>query len=109
MTKLKFDKDGNFIRESINYKIKHDNLTKDMIKELKEQSKIIDDKEKRTFWCLKHKCFHRYLNKGKINQTYQKCLLSFNFYKFKEHMTNTEIFKLSFKKNWNQQKANYYK
>lgn len=69
-------------------------------------------KEKRTFWCTKHKTFHKFLYHGKPSKTYNKCLNSKNkdcFYQFKELIPNSILFKLQFKKNWKQEKADYYK
>lgn len=98
---IEFDMYGNLIPRIVKYRPKQSNLTKDEIKELK--------KEKRTFFCSKHNCFHKYLNGSKISKRYQECLTSQNVYKFKENMSNTELFKNSFKRNWSQDKANYYK
>ncbi len=60
--------------------------------------------EKRLFYCKKHKTFHRYRFQGKPSKTYQKCLDSDNFYKFKENIENYELFKLDFKRVWKREK-----
>lgn len=97
-----FDKNGNLIPNVVNYEVKHDDKTiqeiRDATLERKENSKVIKENEKRSFYCHKHKTFHKYLYHGKPSKTYQKCLLSKDFFKFTENMKNSEIFNIKFKK-----------
>ncbi len=76
---------------------------------LSRERKIKNKHEKRTFYCSKHKIFHRYLYKNKVSKTYIKCLKNELNPKFKDDFTNQELFLMSFRNNWNQDKANYYK
>lgn len=70
----------------------------------------INKNEKRTFYCNFHKTFHRYLYHGKPSITYRNCLNKpSHFNQFKELIPNSILFKLEFKKNWKQSKADYYK
>ena len=66
-------------------------------------------KEKRTFFCSKHNCFHKYKFHGKPSKTYQKCMTEGNVLKYKNDYTSNELFLMNFRKNWKQEKANYYK
>lgn len=59
--------------------------------------------EKRTYFCEKHKIFHKHLFQGKPSKTYRKCLNSGNLYEFKENIDNYDLFKMDFKRKWKNQ------
>ena len=104
-----FDMYGNVIPKVINFKPKLSEFDKDIIKEVSKKFDIDITTENRTYFCNKHKCFHKKLRGNKPSQTYIKCLQSNNIEKFLDDYTTSEQFKMSLKKNWNQDKANYYK
>lgn len=56
-----FDKEGNLIRDIINYKPKHDDLTNDLINETFEK-----------YFCSKCDTYHKRNIGNKINQTFIK-------------------------------------
>jgi len=58
---LIFDKEGNLIRDSVNFKVKHDDLTNDLINEYTEK-----------YYCSKCDTFHKRLFRGKQNQSFIK-------------------------------------
>ena len=104
-----FDMYGNVIPRIVKYKPKLSDLDKDIIKEVSKKFEIDINTETRSFFCNKHQCFHKKVRGNKPNQTYIKCLQSGNIVYFKDDLTTSELFTMSFRKNWNQDKANYYK
>lgn len=58
---IAFDKEGNLIRDKINYKPKQSELTKDVISELINK-----------YFCSKCDTYHKKKFKSKINQTFIK-------------------------------------
>ena len=104
-----FDLYGNVIPKVVKFKPKLTDFDKDIIKEVVKKFDIDIEKENRTFYCKKHKCFHKAMRGSKKNQTYVKCLQSGNIEKFLDDFSTSEQFKMSFKNNWNQDKADYYK
>jgi hypothetical protein len=58
---LIFDKEGNLIRDSIKYKVKHDDLTNDLINEYTEK-----------FFCSECDTYHKKHFRGKLSQTFIK-------------------------------------
>jgi len=60
---LIFDKEGNLIRDSVNFKVKHNDLTNDLINEL-----INEYTEK--YFCSKCDTYHKRMYRGKISQTF---------------------------------------
>ena len=104
-----FDMYGNIIPRTIKYRPKLSDLDKDIIKEVSKKFDIDINTETRTYFCKEHKIFHKAFRKDKKNQTYAKCLQLGNIEKFLDDYSTSEQFKMSLKKQWNQDKANYYK
>ena len=104
-----FDMYGKRIPNVVKYKPKLTDFQKDIIKEVSKKFDIDIKTENRTFFCKKHQCFHKAIRGNKPNQTYIKCLKSGNIIKFLDNYSTSEQFKISFSKQWNQDKANYYK
>lgn len=104
-----FDMYGNIIPQKIKHKKELTNEQKEIIREVRKKHNIDINTETRTYFCNIHNRFHNYLWQNKPSQTYIKCLKSGNILKFKDDYTNSELFKMSFSKNWNQEKADYYK
>lgn len=56
-----FDKEGNLIRDSVKYKVKHDDLTNDLINEYTEK-----------YYCSKCDIFHKRMFRGKPSERFKK-------------------------------------
>lgn len=103
-----FDMYGNVIPSKINKKQHLTIEQKEIIREVRIKHKTDIINEKRTYFCIKHNRFHKYLIGNKPSKTYLKCLKSGNILKFKDDYSNTELFKMDFSNKWNKDKANYY-
>lgn len=111
---MDYDKNGNVVLTSVNFKTEHSKSWQDEIDEAVKKNKksvakpigIIEYKHS-PYYCNKCECFHKYLFRGKPSATHKKHFK--HIYKYKSDFSQTELFKLSFKKGWNQPKANYYK
>lgn len=102
--KLSFDKDGKYKPDKIS-KIIND-YPKPKIKKPKPLFKNkLGKVEKREFYCYKHKTFHKHKFRDNPSKTYQKCIDSDNFHKFKENMDYDELFRVNFKRNWKRKKS----
>ena len=110
---MDYDKHRNIALTSLNFKIKHPKHWQDEINEAVQENKknikpISAIKYKHApYYCNKCETFHKYIFHGRPSITHKKHFK--HIYKYKSDFSQSELFKLSFKKGWKQEKADYYK
>lgn len=87
-----FDKEGNLIRDIINYKPKQDDLTKDVISEINNK-----------YFCSMCDTYHKKRYRGKLSQTFQ------NHKSFMIQVSNTYIYNKKLKQSFKRYDINKHK